>query len=155
MREFFGSAYCACGILHSGEVQCWGDRPTPNFHSSVSEPADFGDVRDITVGYWGEVCVINNSSSHLICINSNSGEFLIENIPSEITDVPVSSVMIGFHHACAVKTIDSSLHCWGNPLYTKGWDDIPSDLTLSSSMPTLAPIQCNSKKFKGCKQISL
>ena len=70
LRELFGSAESACGILTTGEIQCWGP---PAVHAiGLESPTNLGDVRGITMGYLGELCVIDNVHSYLTCVNNAS-----------------------------------------------------------------------------------
>ena len=132
MREFIGQAYNSCGILHSGEVQCWGRGDSD---ASLYTPMDLGDVRDLTMGYWGHICLISNVDSTLVCIDNANSNWLSGNMPADISNVPVNAVMLGMNHVCAIKQDDSSLHCWGDDSqYPFEGNDIPADLGAAPAL---------------------
>ena len=96
---------------------------------------DLGDVRDLTMGYWGHICLISNVDSTLVCIDNANSNWLSGNMPADISNVPVNAVMLGMNHVCAIKQDDSSLHCWGDDSqYPFEGNDIPADLGAAPAL---------------------
>jgi hypothetical protein len=100
-RLIAAGATFACAIAETGLVRCWGSG------SAINVPANLGNVSEIFAGFQN-ACAIKIGGA-VVCWGPNTSG--IPEVPNSLGTVKQVSIAANF--ACAIKSSDSSLQCWG------------------------------------------
>lgn len=140
-----------CAVMADGTGRCWGDNSAGQFGDGTStssylpQPADVTDAADIHIGR-GTTCW--TLSSGLVRCSGDNSVYQYGSGTTASSATPVSAVSsltslggalqlsVASQHACAVRTLESQLYCWGSGFMGR----TGLNKTTTTSLPTVVPI---------------
>ncbi len=131
-KKIASGYYTSCGIMNDDTIRCWGW----NNYSTVGDATNTNKEFPTALGggfaatTWSDIssggqttCAIRKTDSYIYCWGYNiygqvgDNTASTRNIPTALTGAfgttAWKAVSVGAEYACAIRTSDSRIYCWG------------------------------------------